>query len=85
MAKRKIPVTVEESLLVSLRELGGTNVSASVNEALARQVERMANSKALRSLLDEWDTRYGPVPKRTKETAAAVFAELDGVILTKVA
>ncbi len=84
MAKRKITVTVEESLLTSLHELGGTNVSASVNEALARQVELLANRHALRSLLDEWDVAYGTISKRAADAAAATFDEIDH-IPTKVA
>jgi post-segregation antitoxin (ccd killing protein) len=78
MAKRKITVTVDEELVAQAQQLGEANLSAVVNEALGRHVERLVRQAALRRLLDAWDNEFGPVPEPEVEAARAAFDELDG-------
>jgi hypothetical protein len=76
MAKRKITVTVDEELVDTVQAIGSESLSAVVNAALAREVDRRARAVALRRLLAEWDTKFGTVPA---DAAAAAAAAFDGV------
>lgn len=78
MAKRKITVTVDESVVEEAQLLGVDNLSAVVNEALTAHVARLARHAALGQLLDDWDGRLGPVPEAATADARAALAELDG-------
>jgi hypothetical protein len=82
MAKRKITVTVDEDLVDTVQALGPESLSAVVNEALAREVERRARAAALGRLLAEWDATYGPVSAEAAAAAAAAFDDLDAVAVT---
>lgn len=79
MAKRKITVTVDAETLEQAQSLGIQNLSAVVDEALARHVDRLARHAALRDLLDTWDRDLGAVPDSDREAARAAFDELDGL------
>lgn len=85
MAKRKITVTIDESLLDAIDRLGPDNLSALVNEALGARIDQLARRQALRAILDGWDNTHGPVPARFATAAAAAFDELDGVSSADVA
>ncbi len=77
MAKRKITVTVDESLVEAVQALGAESLSGVVNAALAEEVERRARSAALGRLLADWDETFGPVPDHIVADAAAAFDDLD--------
>ncbi len=77
MAKRKITVTVDESLVEAVQTLGAESLSGVVNAALAAEVDRRARSAALGRLLAGWDEAYGPVPDDLAADAAATFDDLD--------
>ena len=79
MAKRKITVTVDEELVDTVQAIGSESLSAVVNAALAREVDRRARAVALGRLLAGWDTRFGPVPTGAAAAAAAAFDDVDGV------
>lgn len=79
MGKRKITVTVEESLVDTVQSLGTESLSAVVNAALASEVERRARAAALGAMLAEWDAAFGPVPDEAAAAAAAAFDDLDAV------
>jgi Arc/MetJ family transcription regulator len=78
MAKRKITVTVDEEVVAQAQALGATTLSAVVNEALARHVDRLARRAALGDLLESWDRQLGPVSDADLAAARAAFDELDG-------
>ena len=78
MAKRRITVTVDEGLVEAAQRLGLESLSAVVNDALAAHVEQLERRAALRRLLDDWDTRLGPVSEVAAAAARAAFDELDG-------
>lgn len=80
MAKRKISVTVDASILEQAQALGVQNLSAVVDEALEIHVQRLARQAALRELLDKWDLEVGPVPDADRAEARAAFDELDSLI-----
>jgi post-segregation antitoxin (ccd killing protein) len=80
MAKRKITVTVDASILEQAQALGVQNLSAVVDEALEIHVQRLARQAALRELLDKWDVEVGPVPETDRAEARAAFDELDSLI-----
>ena len=77
MAKRKITVTVDESLVEAVQTLGAGSLSGVVNAALAAEVDRRARSAALGRLLAGWDGAFGPVPDHLVVEAAAAFDDLD--------
>ncbi|HET8615054.1 MAG TPA: type II toxin-antitoxin system CcdA family antitoxin [Actinomycetales bacterium] len=77
MAKRKITVTVDEGLVEAAQELGHLSLSATVNAALAAEVDRRARAAALGRLLTYWDESYGPVSSAAVRKAAAAFDDLD--------
>jgi hypothetical protein len=79
MAKRKITVTVDEELVEAVQSLGREPVSAVVNAALAREVDRRARAAALGRLLADWDEAFGPVPGAEQAAAAAAFDDADAV------
>jgi post-segregation antitoxin (ccd killing protein) len=79
MAKRKITVTVDASILEQAQALGVQNLSAVVDEALEIHVQRLARHAALRELLDRWDLELGPVPEVDRDEARAAFDELDSL------
>ena len=79
MAKRKITVTVDESLVDQVQALGAASLSSVVNEALEREVDRRARNAALRRLLAEWDDSYGPLSPDELAAARADFDDLDAV------
>jgi hypothetical protein len=79
MAKRKITVTVDEELVATVQTLGADSLSAVVNAALSREVDRRARAAALARLLADWDAAFGPVPKQAAADAAAAFDDLDAV------
>lgn len=55
------------------------HLPASVNETLARHVDRVARRGALRELLSGWERSVGPVGADEASAAAAAFDELEGV------
>lgn len=77
MAKRKITVTVDEDLVDSVRSFGVESLSSVVNTALSSEVERRARAAALERLLQEWDTRLGPVSDDAAAQAREAFDDLD--------
>jgi Post-segregation antitoxin CcdA len=77
MAKRKITVTVDETLIETVQDLGNLNLSSVVNEALRRHVDRLARRNALGQLLDSWDSEFGPVSEESSSAASAAFDDLD--------
>lgn len=77
MAKRKITVTVDEDLVDSVRSFGVESLSSVVNAALSSEVERRARAAALERLLQEWDTRLGPVSDDAAARAREAFDDLD--------
>jgi hypothetical protein len=79
MAKRKITVTVDDQLVESVQAFGTESLSAVVNAALASEVERRARAAALRRLLAEWDSAFGPVGEAATKAATAAFDDLDAV------
>jgi Post-segregation antitoxin CcdA len=85
MVKRKITVTIDESLLVAMEALGVENLSSTVNTALAAEVETLGHRAALGELLRHWDSVYGPVSPADLTTAELALAELDGVSSNRVA
>jgi hypothetical protein len=78
MAKRKITVTVDESL-VEAAKLGPDSLSAVVNSALAAEIERRARAAALGRQLAEWEAELGPVDPRAQDAARQAFDDLDGL------
>lgn len=80
MAKRKITVTVDASILEQAQALGVQNLSAVVDEALEIHIQRLARQAALRDLLDKWDLEVGPVSDADRDDARAAFDELDSLI-----
>lgn len=85
MAKRKITVTVDEALLLTIERLGPENLSALVNDALADRVDLLARRAALRGLLDHWARAHGKPSERMRLEAEAAFDELDGALSADVA
>jgi hypothetical protein len=85
VAKRKITVTVDDSLLVAIDALGVENLSSTVNAALAAEVETLGHRAALGELLRHWDSVYGPVSATDLQSAGSALAELDGVSTNRVA
>lgn len=81
MAKRKITVTVDEELIDSVRG-DERSLSAVVNAALGAEVARRERRAALTAMLDELDTRFGPVPDDVLAEAHAAFDELDTVVVS---
>lgn len=79
MAKRKITVTVDDELVEAIQALGSESVSAVVNSALGREVDRRARAASLGRLLAQWDDALGPVPESELIAAAAAFDDADAV------
>jgi hypothetical protein len=77
MVKRKITVTVDESLVEAVQALGAGSLSGVVNAALAEEVDRRARSAALGRLLADWEEAFGPVPGDFVAEAVAAFDDLD--------
>jgi hypothetical protein len=78
MAKKKLTVTVDESILDDLNRLGFENVSATVNEALASMIERKLRLEALGRLADDLLAANGGPPTAAEMAAAdAVLDELE--------
>lgn len=77
MAKRKITVTVDETLVEAVQALGAESLSAVVNAALEHEVDRRARSAALSRLLADWDEAFGPVGEDAMAAASAAFDDLD--------
>lgn len=80
MAKRKVTVTVDEELIDAVRADDGSTLSAVVNEALEREVERRGRRAALGRLLAEWEAAGGPVSPEAAAVARAAFDELDASV-----
>jgi hypothetical protein len=85
MAKRKITVTVDESVLEAIERLGIQNLSATVNAALLAEVDAVGHRQALGELLSHWDQKYGDVPEAEVVSARAMFDELEGVAMSRFA
>ena len=79
MAKRKITVTIDEELVAIIERVSSESLSATVNAALTTQVETLARQKALRELLDQWNSAHAAPSQRARRAAEAAFDELDGV------
>ncbi|MGQ0466501.1 MAG: type II toxin-antitoxin system CcdA family antitoxin [Sporichthyaceae bacterium] len=77
MAKQKITVTVDEDLVEAVRAEGHATLSAVVNAALAREVDRRARHAALGRMLAEWEAAEGPVSAVDEAAAREAFAELE--------
>lgn len=58
--KRKISVTLDGDLLAEL-ERGEGSVSAQLNDALRRELERRRSQRGLQAFLDELDATEGPL------------------------
>ena len=76
MPKKKLTVTVDESILDDLNRLGFENVSATVNEALASMIERKLRLEALGRLVDDLITANGEPTAEHYAASEAAFAEL---------
>lgn len=61
MAKRKVSLRLDEDLVAELRNADET-LSAQVNDAIRREVERRRRNRNLRKYLDSLDAQYGPAP-----------------------
>lgn len=72
-------MTVDEALVEAAQELGHMSLSATVNAALAAEVDRRARAAALGRLLKSWDESYGPVSAAAVRRAAAAFDDLDAI------
>ena len=72
-------MTVDEELVESVQAFGAESLSAVVNDALGREVDRRARAAALGRLLADWDARYGAVDEPARMAAAAAFDDLDAV------
>lgn len=79
MAKRKITVTVDETLVDAVQRLGVESLSSVVNAALEREVDRRARAAALQRLLATWDAELGAVSAAAAAVAVAAFDDLDGL------
>ncbi|MBW3615230.1 MAG: hypothetical protein KY439_07980 [Actinobacteria bacterium] len=79
MAKRKITVTVDEELVDAIRDDEKESLSAVVNAALAREVDRRARRAALGRMLAEWEAKLGPVAPEATAAARAAFDELEAM------
>lgn len=77
MAKRKVTVTVDEELVEAVSSFGDSSLSAVVNAALVREIDRRARRAALGRLLDEWESKFGPVPDSDATVAAAAFDDAE--------
>ncbi len=77
MAKRKLTITIDDDLYDDLQSTSSDNVSAMVNDALRQQLKLRNQMRALKSLLDEWEERLGPIPAEAIAEADALFDELD--------
>lgn len=71
--KRKISVSLDEELITELAE-GGETLSAQVNDALRREVERRRRSRLLGELLDDLTAEEGPVDEALVAKYAALLA-----------
>ena len=77
MAKRKVTVTIDEEVLLALRRMSVTNVSATVNEALRGYLEESKEPDGP-DLLEHWLKLYGPTSEADRVWACEAIAELDG-------
>ena len=68
MKHTKISVTLESDIETELRQAAGTRgISAFVNEAVRQQLQ----AARLRSLLDEMDAEFGPIPEDVRREVDA--------------
>jgi hypothetical protein len=77
MAKRKITVTVDDSVIEGIEAMGITNLSSVVNAALTAELHTVGHRLALQSLLDGWDRTYDNVADEDLLAARRAFDELD--------
>ena len=72
MAVSKVSLSIEEDVLAEARSRAGRReLSAYVNEALARQLQH----DRLGELLDEMENESGPIPSELLEEARALWRE----------
>jgi len=71
--KRKVSVSLDEDLVEEL-ERADQGLSAQVNQALRAELERRRRNRLLVELLDQLDTKHGPVD----ESLISKYVELLG-------
>lgn len=71
--KCKVSVSLDQELVAELAE-GGESLSAQVNDALRREVERRRRHRLLGELLDDLTAEEGPVDEALVAKYAALLA-----------
>jgi len=72
MSTEKVSLSLNTDLLRKARQMAGRRgLSALVNDALRVRVQQ----EQLRSLLDEMDSEYGPVPPKELERARKLWPD----------
>ncbi|MFN8540656.1 MAG: hypothetical protein U0232_24650 [Thermomicrobiales bacterium] len=71
MERTEITVTLDKKIADELREVAGAeDISAMVNDALRRHLQRFA----VRKMLKEMEGRDGPIPEKTYPPTGREFA-----------
>ena len=75
MAKKKVTLTLDSTILTTLRKLvGGRSLSAEVERAVAERVDRLRHLSSVDDMLRELDEAHGPIPAETLDWAAKQVA-----------
>jgi hypothetical protein len=71
MAKEKVTLTLDSTILSTLRKLvGGRSLSAEVERAVTERVARLQHLASVDDMLRELDEAHGPIPAETLDWAA---------------
>jgi hypothetical protein len=71
MAKEKVTLTLDSTILSTLRKLvGGRSLSAEVERAVTERVARLRHLASVDDMLHELDEAHGPIPAETLDWAA---------------
>lgn len=78
MAKEKVTLTLDATVMAELRRLvGARSLSATVDAAIEAYVQRLRHLDAVDEWLAELERAHGPAPVETLEWAARVVDEWD--------
>ncbi len=78
MAREKVTLTLDASLLDELRRISGArSLSAAVDRAVADYLGKWRHLAAVDDWLAELEREHGPVPAETLEWAAALVERWD--------
>lgn len=78
MAKEKVTLTLDATVLQELRDLvGARSLSAAVDSAARAYIARLRHLSAVDSWLAELEREHGPVPPETLEWAAQIVDQWD--------